>query len=581
MSIPRYLWCVDFEFLAPAGEPPRPHCAVFQEYHSGRQLRLWLGGGPVPCPIPIGPDSALVAYYASAELGCYLALDWDLPTYVLDLYAEFRNLTNGRSTPAGNSLLGALAYFGLDAMAAAEKEEMRNLALRGGPYNALERQALLDYCATDVAALTQLLGALWPRLDWPRALLRGRYMAAVARMERTGTPLDVAAHRRMQANWVDIQDQLIARIDAAYGVYTGRTFKRDRFAAYLEQQGIPWPRLASGQLTLDDDTFKDMARAYPLLHPLRELRATLGQMRLTDLAIGADGRNRTLLSAFRARTGRNQPSTSQYIFGPSTWLRGLIKPAPGYGLAYLDWSQQEFGIAAALSQDPAMIAAYQSGDPYLAFAIQAGAVPPHATKHSHGTTRDQFKACVLAVQYGMGAKSLATRINQSEPRARELLDLHRRTYPVFWRWSDGCLDHALLTGRLWTTYGWHLHLGADPNARSLRNFPMQANGAEMLRLACDFTTEAGIAVCAPVHDALLIEAPLVDLDATVTQAQALITRASENVLSGFPLGSEAKLIRYPERYQDPRGAMMWQIIWSLIGIDPDQPPDTPSPPHAM
>ena len=80
-------------------------------------------------------------------------------------------------------------------------------------------------------------------------------------------------------------------------------------------------------------------------------------------------------SAFRSRTGRNQPSNSKFIFGPSVWLRGLIKPPPGHGVAYVDWRQQEFGIAAALSGDAAMQAAYLSGDPYLAFAKQAGAVP--------------------------------------------------------------------------------------------------------------------------------------------------------------------------------------------------------------
>jgi hypothetical protein len=59
---------------------------------------------------------------------------------------------------------------------------------------------------------------------------------------------------------------------------------------------------------------------------IRELRHTLGQMRLNDLTVGVDGRNRCMLSAFRARTGRNQPSNSRFIFGPSCWLRGLISP---------------------------------------------------------------------------------------------------------------------------------------------------------------------------------------------------------------------------------------------------------------
>jgi hypothetical protein len=67
---------------------------------------------------------------------------------------------------------------------------------------------------------------------------------------------------------------------------------------------------------------------------------------------------------------------------------------------------KEFGIAAALSDDPLMKDAYWSGDPYLAFAKQAGAAPLDATKATHKAVRDQFKACVLAVQYGMGAEAL-------------------------------------------------------------------------------------------------------------------------------------------------------------------------------
>ena len=90
-----------------------------------------------------------------------------------------------------------------------------------------------------------------------------------------------------------------------------------------------------------------MAKVYPQVAPIRVLRYALSQMRLSDLEIGIDGRNRTILSTFRSRTGRNQPSNTRFIFGPAVWLRGLIRPEPGFGLAYIDWSQQEFGIAAA------------------------------------------------------------------------------------------------------------------------------------------------------------------------------------------------------------------------------------------
>jgi hypothetical protein len=217
-------------------------------------------------------------------------------------------------------------------MEAVEKDEMRALILRGGPWSDAERAAILDYCENDVAALARLLPAMLPHIDLPRALLRGRYMAALARMERNGIPIDTETLSRLKHHWSDIQDQLIAEIDRDYGVYAGRTFKVDRFASWLARNGIPWPLLPSGRLDLSDDTFREMARAYPAVAPLRELRAALSQMRLSELAVGQDGRNRTMISAFRARTGRNQPSNTKFIFGPSVWLRGLIKPPPGYGI---------------------------------------------------------------------------------------------------------------------------------------------------------------------------------------------------------------------------------------------------------
>ena len=93
---------------------------------------------------------------------------------------------------------------------------------------------------------------------------------------------------------------------------------------------------------------------------------------------------------------------------------------------------------------------------------------------------------------------------------------------------------------------------------------MQANGAEMLRLACIFLTEAGIRVCAPVHDALMIESTLDVLDATVAEAQKLMAEASAAVLGGFELNSDVKIIRYPARFIDERGELMWNKVMGLV-----------------
>jgi hypothetical protein len=562
----REIWAVDFEFSAPPGERPNPICLVAWELRSGRKLRLWheqFGSSP---PYSVDAGSLFVAYYASAELGCHRVLGWPMPARILDLFTEFRDRTNGLGTPAGDGLLGALTYFDLDPMSVAEKKEMRDLAIKWFDTNRTEgeRAALGDYCETDVAALARLLPAMLPRIDLPRALLRGRYMAAASAMEHNGTPIDMAACGAMRQHWTGIQDDLIADIDKDFGVYEGRTFKADRFENLLGRLGIPWPRTETGRLSLEDHVFRQAAKAYPVISPLRELRSALATLRLNDLAVGHDGRNRTLLSAFRARTGRNQPSSAKYIFGPSVWLRGLIKPAPGHGIAYVDYSTQEFGIAAALSGDAAMQAAYRSGDPYLAFGKQIGTLPDDATKQSHEVQRQLFKQCILGIQYGMEEETLALRIGRPVLEARELLRAHRRTYRRFWSWSEAALDSAMLTGELFTVFGWHIHINDKSNPRSLRNFPMQANGAEMLRLACCLATERGVEVCAPVHDAVLICAPLDRLEEEVARMRAAMAEASRIVLAGFEVRTDVNPIRYPDRYMDPRGQIMWDRVMSLV-----------------
>jgi DNA polymerase I len=554
----REVWLVDFEFGAEPSERPAPRCLVAHELHTGSRLRLWHDEfGPRP-PYTVGGDSLFIAYSASAELGCHRVLGWPDPVNVLDLFVEFRKRTNGLVLEQCG-LLGALSYYGLPAIDAAEKESMRQLALRGGPYTAEERRALIDYCESDVVGLRRLLDVMHPVIDLPWALLRGRYMAVIANMEHRGIPVDADALRRLQGGWDAIKLALVRRFDAN-NLFDGVTFKVDRFERFLVSRGFSWPRHPSGHLELSMDVFKDMTRIHPELEPIRELRHSLGQLRLADLAVGRDGRCRTGLRPFASRTGRNQPSNSRFLFGMSTWLRSLIRPAAGMTLAYIDWSQQEFGIAAALSGDDNMMAAYTTGDPYLAFAIQAGAAPVGATKKTHSLVREQYKACALAVLYGMGPTSLAQRIGQSPAHAEQLLAVHRHTYPRYWRWSDAAVDHAMLHGSLTTTFGWRLRVAKNPNDRSLRNFPVQANGAEMLRLACIAAAAAGVAICAPVHDALLVEAPIDEIDAAVLATQNAMATASGLVLVGFELRSDAKVTAYPERYRDPRGSEMWSFI---------------------
>jgi hypothetical protein len=386
-------------------------------------------------------------------------------------------------------------------------------------------------------------------------------------MERVGIPIDVEMLAALRASWWHMKCRLIERVDRDYRVFDGGRFSPHRWRQWLDRQGIAWPTNENCRLKLDKATFKFMAKCYPgEIGPMRTLRRTLSCLREIRLAVGADGRNRATLRPFASKTGRNQPSSTEFIFGCPSWIRGLIKPEPGMALAYVDFEQQEFGIAAALSGDLAMRAAYESGDPYLSLANQCGAVPYDATKETHGDVREQFKLCVLGIQYGMGAPSLATAINGSVEQARELLEHHRRVFRRYWDWSNDLARDARKRGVISSVYGWRLNIREDTKPTTIRNFPLQSNAAEILRLACCKLIDRGISVCAPVHDAVLIQAPLDEIKEVVEACSEIMAEASSIVLDGFPLRTEASVVRYPDRYLVKKGQIFWKEVQQFLEL---------------
>jgi hypothetical protein len=576
----REVWCLDFEFRQPDGSGERPIvlCLVAVELRTGRRVVIWFDGAPAPCPFDTGPRTLFVAYMATAELCCFLALGWPLPAYVLDLYVEFKRLTCGRDGEEPYPGLGhALKKLGLPSLDAVEKKRMQNRAAEDRAYTDAERQAMLAYCETDVVALLRMLPAMWGRIDWPRALIRGLFVKAAARVEHNGVPVDTALLARLDGHWETIQDNLIRRRDVGLGVYEGIHFRKQRFARLVASRGIDWPRHKTGQLDLEADTFETMSEIHPWLKPLRQLRQMLDMLRLKDLPVGSDGRNRCMLSPFGTVTGRCTPSPKGYLFGRPAWFRSLARPALGRALLHFDWSAQEPGIGAFLSGDAAMQADYKAGCIYLGFARRIGMVPGWATKDTHPSERDLIKVVFLAVSYGMGEKLLAHKIGKPPVYARDLLRSFRRAYPRFMEWVDGAVRFALFRGRLWTRFGWQTGVryhhprrtwSTDPNDAALANFLCQGNGAEMMRLAATHVCDAGAMLCATVHDAVLVECAAEDVEATAHAVQAAMRQASREVLYGAELKTSCTEARWPDHYSDKKGAKFWgQLMDELAAAE--------------
>jgi DNA polymerase I-like protein with 3'-5' exonuclease and polymerase domains len=170
----------------------------------------------------------------------------------------------------------------------------------------------------------------------------------------------------------------------------------------------------------------------------------------------------------------------------------------------------------------------------------------------------------------MQTATLATRLGVSDIEAHEMLLLHRGLFSQYWRWSEDWLHHSLDRGVMRTVFGWECATGiVEFNDRSIRNFPVQANCADLFRLAYVWGTRHGLTLIAPVHDAVLLESPEDRIDADVALMREIMRRASRVILNPtadgtIELRTDAKIIRHPGRYADSRGTEMWETVLKLL-----------------
>jgi DNA polymerase-1 len=579
----REIWCVDTEFYPGAGlanggrdgDLATPLCLVAYEMRSRRIVRLWQDEfGPFP-PYRLDADALFVGYNNSAEFGTHITLGWGQPARAIDPYIEFRHYTNDGSVKSGDrekgfyGIGGALQYFCEDGVDTAHKKDMRDRILQGPPFTAQERQDIIDYCESDVDALARLVPHIIPTIrSLPHALMRGSFMWTIAQQERRGAPVDLPMLSRIRSQWDGMQTDLVMKMDQPFGIYEiedGKPhWRKDRFAAYVRRNRWSWPTYPDGTLDETDQTFREMGGLYPQVEPLRELRYSLSKLRFNDLAVGSDGRNRTPLWPYGSKTGRNQPSNSKFIFGPAKWIRFLIAPGPGRALVHRDFKQQEPQIAAVLSGDEALLEVCRSGDIYLNIAKQLGFAPPDATPETHKAVRQLFKTVTLGIQYGLGARSLATRAGILLSEAYEILARLRARFRTFESFAARVIDRAGLDMEIGTPFGWYMQCPSGINPRTVRNFPIQSTGAEILHVTSVLAERRGIEIVAPVHDAFLVEADADRIEEVSAELDRVMRDASRAVLRGYEIGTDAQVIHHGERYFDDRGEAMWNTVTELL-----------------
>src|SRR5690625_2628702 len=147
------IWAIHFEFAKPSQHQriyyAQPTSLTAIEIKSERKENyIFSRSRPLAAPpFSVGENTLIVVYDASEQIAGFLEKEWQVPPNILDLFSEFRCLTNGLRVPCGTGLTGALAYFGLDAFA-------------------------IKSATARIKAIAQLFFALAEKIDWPRALLR-------------------------------------------------------------------------------------------------------------------------------------------------------------------------------------------------------------------------------------------------------------------------------------------------------------------------------------------------------------------------------------------------------------------------
>jgi len=590
----RRVWVADFEYWtgASGNEPPRPICFVAKDVLSGEIIRQWLWGvEDPPCLITTDEDSLYVSFVGSAEINCHRQLGWPIPARLIDLHAEHRRMRYGvererseleKQTLKKNekySLLAAMHAWGLGlhAISAGFKEEMHQLCIAGGPFANRESE-VLDYCQSDVVMTELLLREMWPLLrdeqTLARCLFRGRYVStAVSELETNGIPVDKPLLDRLITHWDPIVDLVIAKERQRFDVIGHRDVNQAKFAEWLIKNNYTnWPRTKTGGFSTDSDELKEIGKHDPLVGELGDFLSVVRKTRiLKNLGIGKDARVRVMTGAFGSITGRNQPSSSQGIWGGARWIRSLILPEPGHALWYCDFSGQELAIAACFSGDKRLMEDYATGDPYMAAAKRFGLVPQTATKEApeFKTIRNNMKVAVgLGVLYGAGAETVAKSGDMTMSRAKHILQQHKWTYPTFWDWRRNVILHIRFGADFESPLGWTYRTSHKDKATSISNWLMQTTGSDMLRLATCLASDRGLHIVAMVHDAIMIQCPIETMDADRDTLVNCMTEASAEILDGFELRVDFEKVVYPDRYSDDRGEKIWsRVLEALAEIE--------------
>ncbi len=410
------------------------------------------------------------------------------------------------------------------------------------PFEQVEIERATEYAAEDADITLRLHEALHPAIaaDDKLAFIYGKIELPVRdvlfRMERNGILVDGAL---LAAQGRELGERVMALERQAHelagGPFNLGSPKQICEILFTRMKLPVIKKTATGVPSTDEDVLQQLAADYPLPKLLLEHRA-LAKLKSTytdklPLMVNAQtGRVHTNFAQATAVTGRlasNDPNLQNIPVRTAEGrrIREAFVAPPGHAMLSADYSQIELRIMAHLSQDPALVHAFQQGhDIHRATAGEIFGVAPEDVSPDQ---RRYIKAVNFGLIYGMSAFGLAQQLDIERSAAAQFIDKYFARYPGVADYMQRTRELARANGYVETVFGRRLWLpdinaGGGPRRaaaeRAAINAPMQGTAADLIKLAMIEVQRwldrerLATKLVLQVHDELVLEVPDAEMD---------------------------------------------------------------------
>ena len=393
-----------------------------------------------------------------------------------------------------------------------------------------------EYSCEDSDQTLDVHRVLWPRLQADEKLrfiydLEIKSSEALYRIERTGVLIDGPMLARQSAELglriMELEKEAHALAGQPFNLGSPKQIGEILFT----KLGLPVvKKTPSGTPSTDEEVLEKLAEDYPLPAKLLEHRG-LSKLKgtytdkLAQMANPRTGRVHTHYAQAVAVTGRlssNDPNLQNIPVKTAEGrrVREAFVAAPGHAIASADYSQIELRIMAHLSEDEALVRAFNEGlDVHRATAAEVFGVAPDQVSSEQ---RRYAKVINFGLIYGMSSFGLARNLGIDNTAAKNYIQRYFERYPGVKNYMDETRMSAKSHGYVETVFGRRLYLPEinSPNGprrggaeRQAINAPMQGTAADLIKLSMVQVQDVLDAqqrrtrMIMQVHDELVFEVP--------------------------------------------------------------------------